>query len=70
MLSTISGNLADADRVVNDLNTKLNSGIGNRKIFYRDSIGRFDELAVKNGSFDGFRPCSKHQQEFLAELVN
>lgn len=60
----------DADAVVERLQNTLPGGIGRRKVFYRDTMGRFDELAVaSDGHFAGFRPCSEGQQESLSRQV-
>ena len=42
----------DAENVVATLAGKL----GNRRLFYYDSMGEMDELLVKNGQFAGFAP--------------
>lgn len=59
----------DAEKVVRQLNESIEGGIGLRKVYYRDTDGRFDELAVVAGEFTGFRPCSKGQQQSLAEAI-
>lgn len=59
----------DAARVVRDIDQKL-GGIGKRSLFYRDSAGHFDQLLVKNGHFDGFAPCSEHQQQAFSEWIS
>ncbi len=43
--------------------------IGPRRVYYRDTMGWFDELKVKNGRFVGFSPCSDAQQSKFSELV-
>lgn len=55
----------DAEAVVNYLNAVAPNGLGERRIFYRDTQGRFDEIKTKNGAFDGFAPCSPAQSEEL-----
>ena len=52
----------DAQGVIDRLAAEL-GGLGLRRIFYRDTMGRFDELKVEDGRFVGFAPCSPHQQE-------
>jgi hypothetical protein len=52
----------DAQGVIDRLAAEL-GGLGLRRIFYRDTMGRFDELKVEQGRFVGFAPCSPHQQE-------
>jgi hypothetical protein len=59
----------DADAVIAWLQHALENGIGARKVFYRDTAGRFDELSVKSGKFDGFKPCSDGQQKTFAKQV-
>jgi len=56
-----------ATSVIEDLASKL-GGLGNRRVFYRDSIRRFDELKHSSGAFTGFSPCSASQQAFLQSL--
>ena len=58
----------DAHFVLNDLNDTIEGGIGKRRVYYRDTMGRYDELKHENGWFKDFAPCTKHQQEFLAAL--
>ena len=59
----------DAHRVIHELNHSLPGGIGSRKVYYRDSMSRYDQLIVKNGEFKRFAPCSADQQLFLAKLT-
>lgn len=59
----------DAYNVISDLEYLLPQGIGTRKVYYRHSMSRYDELVLKNGQFDGFAPCSPNQQAFLSHLV-
>lgn len=56
----------DADSVVRRVDAQLGS-IGRRRLFYRDTTGRFDELVVRDGRFVGFRPCSEQQQAIFRE---
>lgn len=42
----------DAEQVVEELAAQL----GKRRLFYIDSEGQIDELAVKDGRFAGFAP--------------
>jgi len=57
-----------AARVIEDLNSRL-GGLGHRRVFYRDSVMRFDELRHDNGVFIGFAPGSPSQQEAFRELT-
>ncbi|HBO7922127.1 hypothetical protein PSOLE_38540 [Pseudomonas oleovorans subsp. oleovorans] len=54
--------------VIEDLNGKL-GGLGRRRVFYRDSVNRFDELRHENGIFTGFAPASPSQQEAFRDLI-
>jgi hypothetical protein len=53
-----------AAAVIADLNIKC-GGLGTRRVFYRDTIRRYDELKHQGGVFTGFAACSAAQQEFL-----
>nr|UHA81097.1 hypothetical protein pKpnC6_00129 [Klebsiella pneumoniae] len=59
----------DADAVIAWLAANLEGGIGKRKVYYRDTDGRFDELKVNAGTFAGFAPCSEGQQTALAGML-
>ena len=54
--------------VIEDLNGKL-GGLGRRRVFYRDSVNRFDELRHENGTFTCFAPASPSQQEAFRDLI-
>ena len=56
-----------AGAVIQDLNSKV-GGLGSRRVYYRDSIKRYDELRHENGCFVGFAPCKPAQQDFLNSL--
>ena len=43
----------DAEYILSRLNEEY--GIGNKRIFYKDSSGEIDEIVHKNGIFAGFR---------------
>lgn len=58
----------DAEAVVTRINNDLAEGIGARRLFYRDTQGRYDELTALSGHFAGFRSCAPSQQQFLASL--
>ena len=60
---------SDADAVIAWLAANLEGGIGKRKVYYRDTDGRFDELKVNAGTFAGFAPCSEGQQTALAGML-
>ena len=55
----------DAKNVVQFLFEK--ESIGNKRIFYRDSAGRIDELLHDNGWFTGFAPSHRGYDE--SEIV-
>ncbi|PZQ86898.1 MAG: hypothetical protein DI542_13045 [Acinetobacter johnsonii] len=47
----------------------LVDGIGKRRLIYRDTAGRYDEILVDSGVFRGFKACSISQQDFLRGLL-
>jgi hypothetical protein len=57
-----------ASAVITDLNTKV-GGLGKRRVFYRDSVMRFDELQHKDGEFTKFAPVSPCQQEAFKYML-
>jgi hypothetical protein len=57
-----------ASGVIEDLHSKL-GGIGNRRVFYRDSCMRYDELRHSGGRFTGFAACGPGQQDFLKTVL-
>jgi len=60
----------DAYKIVKLLDsTILPGGIKTRRVYYRDTMGRFDQMKTFNGIFTGFDPCTPAQQEFLKKLV-
>ncbi|ETS32002.1 hypothetical protein PTE_01758 [Photorhabdus khanii NC19] len=59
----------DAEAVIAWLAANLGGGIGKRKVYYRDTDGRFDEIKVNAGAFAGFAPCSEGQQTALAKML-
>lgn len=59
----------DASAVIAWLNANLDGGIGSRRVYYRDTSNRFDELFVANGAFSGFKACSASQQVRLHSLI-
>lgn len=58
-----------APDVILDLQRRLSGGIGMRRVFYRDSTRRYDQLLVEKGTFSGFAPCSQEQQHFFDKLI-
>ncbi|MFC1337532.1 MAG: hypothetical protein G8D89_17900 [gamma proteobacterium symbiont of Clathrolucina costata] len=59
----------DAESVVKMLNLELPGGLGKKKVYYRDTCGRFDELKHQNGNFTSISACSDAQQDFFAQLI-
>lgn len=57
-----------ADNVIADIHAKV-GGLGSRRVFYRDSSMRYDELMHDDGRFFGFAACGPNQQEFLKTQV-
>lgn len=56
----------DASAVVAELDRKFKGGLGVRRLYYRDTMGRYDEIRHCDGQFFGFSPCTEHQQIFLS----
>jgi cell division protein ZapA (FtsZ GTPase activity inhibitor) len=56
-----------AAQVLEDLNSRV-GGLGTRRVFYRDTIMRYDELQHTAGRFKGFAACGPGQQEFLKTI--
>jgi hypothetical protein len=59
----------DVESVVSVLSVELPGGVGHRRVYYRDSLGRFDEILVKHERFCGFRAGSRGQQNHFWGLV-
>lgn len=58
----------DAPNVIRRLDDSLPGGIGKRKVFYRDSDKRYDEMVVSGGRFVRFAPCTEGQQQSLKQF--
>lgn len=58
----------DAEAVIDWINSCITGGIGERKVYYRDTADRFDQLLVSNGQFNGFLACSESQQDQFGKL--
>ncbi|MFL1449267.1 hypothetical protein ACI77O_12800 [Pseudomonas tritici] len=56
-----------AGEVVADLNAKI-GGLGTRRVYYRDTAMRYDELLHSKGVFTGFATCKPAQQDFMRQL--
>lgn len=57
-----------ASNVVEKVRSEI--GINGRKVFYQDSMGRFDELMINNSEeFSGFIACSGSQQTTLLKHI-
>jgi hypothetical protein len=59
----------DAEAVIQAVSTAV-GGIGRRRVYYRDTMGRFDELVVEHERFAGFKPGTLGQQRVFAELLD
>ncbi len=59
----------DIVSVVSRLNQSLGKGIGNRRVYYRDTSGHFREIVVRNQQFSALSPCTESQQLKLAETL-
>lgn len=57
-----------AERVIEQLSAR--DALGTRRVIYRDSTGRFDELCHNGQWFTGFAPLTGSQQRFFAKLVD
>lgn len=57
----------DAERVIDDLLFQYGS-VPERRYFYRDTQGVFDELVIDSGRFAGFRACTLNMRAELAKL--
>lgn len=49
--------------------SKQLGGIGCRRVYYRDTTGRYDEITTENEAFTGFKACSEQQQVFLGAII-
>lgn len=58
----------DAERVIDDLLYQYGN-VPERRYFYRDTQGVFDELLIESGGFSGFRSCTPNMRAELAQLV-
>lgn len=56
-----------AEAVIADLAGKYD--LTNRKVYYRDSMGIFDELMHLDGQFLEFAPCSENQRVLFAKSL-
>ncbi len=62
----------DASSVVHHLNDTIKGGLQKKRVYYRDSMGQFDQLVHNNGKFIEFSSCTQSQQDHfrvLAEVV-
>lgn len=60
----------DAPQVIKHLDENIPGGIGSRKVYYRDTSGRFDQLRVEDGRFVGLAPCTESQQVKIQEMLD
>lgn len=59
----------DAQNVIRWLGENLESGLGKRNVYYRDTNGDYDELEHANMNFTSFRVCPPHIRQALAQMV-
>lgn len=59
----------DAVRIVRDLVITLPGGLEKRRLYYCDSMNRFDGILHSDGEFHSFAPCSNHQQKFFHSFM-
>ncbi|ELK0756148.1 MULTISPECIES: hypothetical protein [Enterobacteriaceae] len=59
----------DAENVIRWLDENLAGGLGQRKVYYRDTMGEYDELEHENVNFKGYIACPRHIKQALAEMV-
>lgn len=61
----------DAYNIIKELDKNiLPGGIKNRRVYYRDTMGRYDRILTHHGIFTGFAPCTDNQQLFFADILN
>lgn len=60
----------DAPNVIIRLHREIHGGLGSRKVYYRDTCGRFDEIRHNTGAFESIAPCSDAQQIFFSKLIS
>ena len=56
-----------AQRVIADLENRIGK-LGGRRLFYRDSVNRYDEILHKDGIVCGFAPGTAAQQDFFTRI--
>lgn len=56
-----------ADYTIESLAKKYD--LSNRRVIYRDSMQRFDELCHEQDKFTGFKALTQSQQNFFGELM-
>lgn len=59
----------DASAVIQSLDRMTRDGLRNRRVYYRDTCGRFDELEHSQDRFTRILPCKDSQQRFLKSFV-
>ena len=59
----------DATWVIDRLRQTVPDGIGKRRVYYRDTMDRYDEMILDDqGRFLRFSPCTQDQQKFFKGL--
>lgn len=57
-----------AEAVIHDLATRVGD-LKARRVFYRDSVGRFDEIRHTRGRFADFAACTPSQQDSFRDMT-
>lgn len=58
-----------AEAVIHDLASRVGD-LRARRVFYRDSVGRFDEIRHTRGRFADFAACTPSQQDSFREMTS
>lgn len=59
----------DAENVIRWLDANLDGGLGQRKVYYRDTSGEYDELVHENVNFKRYNSPPLHMKQALAEMA-
>lgn len=59
----------DIVSVIARLDQSVKGGIRNRRIYYRDTSGRFHQITVQKKRFSTIISCTDSQQKRLAEML-
>lgn len=58
----------DAEAVVSLVSAEI-GGIGRRRVYYRDTLGGFNELMISRERFIGFKPATPGQRSMFSMLI-